>query len=145
MNPHVFVVGTPIPITKAHYTRIRPPCQFDFGRAGFLLPKNQKKLGYGVWNMEHKGGCRSYPPLAFPLPLSLSFLSLKINPNIFGVASYTILRMELARGYPLTPFTKCALILNKVECASCGAFPPLAFATAPKGGSNPLEHIARRC
>lgn len=39
MNPHVFVVGTPIPITKAHYTRIRPPCQFDFGRAGFLLPK----------------------------------------------------------------------------------------------------------
>ena len=29
-------------------------------------------FGYGVWNMEHKGGCRSAPPLVFSLILSLS-------------------------------------------------------------------------
>ena len=44
-----------------------------------------------------------------------------------SIAKYSTLYFAFckacARGFPLTPFTKCALILNKVECASCGAFP----------------------
>lgn len=47
----------------------------------------------------------------------LSILDVKYNTLYFAFCK------ACARGFPSTPFTKGALILNKVACASCGAFP----------------------
>ena len=51
------------------------------GRAGFLLPKNQKQVRVRVRNMEHKGGCRSYPPCVVRFPQPLSFTAFGAFPH----------------------------------------------------------------
>lgn len=81
--------------------------------------------------MNTKGECRSDSP--FPSP-SLFFVAIchilltnVVICRLQSIAKYSTLYFAFckacARGFPLTPFTKCALILNQVEGASCGASP----------------------
>ena len=78
--------------------------------------------------MNTKGECRSDSPFPPPSLFFCRYLSHFADQcRYLSIAKYSTLYFAFckacARGFPLTPFTKCALILNQVEGASCGAFP----------------------
>lgn len=75
--------------------------------------------------MNTKGECRSYSP--FPLSLSLFVAFCR-----FLLTNVVICRLQSIAKHSTLYLAKCK------ECV-LRSFPPLAFATAPKGGSNPLE------
>ena len=101
--------------------------------------------------MNTKGECRSDSPFPLSLPLFIAFCRI-LPTNVVicrlqSIAHYTLRSAKRVQGgIPLDPFHEVRTYTQPtVKCASCGAFPPLAFATAPRGGSNPLEQIVRRC
>ena len=93
---------------------------------------------------DHRGECRSYSPLS-PLPLFFVAFCRFLLTNVAicrlqSIAHYTLHSAKRVRGDSPRPLSRSAhLYTNAVAMCVLRSFPPLAFATAPKGGSNPLE------
>lgn len=66
---------------------------------------------------DHRGECRSDSPLPLSLPLFIAFCRIlptnAVICRLQSIAHYTLHSAKRVQGgFPLTPFTKCALILN---------------------------------
>ena len=93
--------------------------------------------------MNTKGECRSDSPFPLSLPLFIAFCRI-LPTNVVicrlqSIAHYTLRSAKRVQGgFPLTPFTKCALILNlRLSVRPAELFPHWLSPPPPGGRFKP--------
>lgn len=91
---------------------------------------------------DHRGECRSDSPLPLSLPLFIAFCRIlptnAVICRLQSIAHYTLRSAKRVQGgFPLTPFTKCALILNLRLSVRPAELSPTGFRHRPQGRFKP--------